>query len=208
MGLILGSASFTRFMVNGEFQKENLEEIQNSISRFAFRNLDDFTEEERSVGWVNILNMFETDFEDRNFFKHPYIALSLRVDVRNVPRKALKQYCVEAENELKQNEDLEVLSKRQRRDIKEWVSRSLLKRAIPRSNTYDMVWNTETSMLYFGAVSTTLCDEFAEYFLKTFDLTLSSVFPYSLAYQILEDEDMNPELLDGLRDSSFVEVKE
>jgi len=208
MGLISGSGSFTRFVVNVEFQKDNLEEIQNSVSRFAFHNLDDFTEEERSIGWVDILNMFDTDFEDRDFFKHPYIALSFRVDVRSVPRKALRQYCVEAENELKQNEDLEVLSKRQKKDIKEWVFRSLLKRAIPRSNTYDMVWNTETSILYFGATSTKLCDEFAEHFLKTFDLNLSSVFPYSLGYQMLEKENINPELLDSLRDFGFVEVVE
>ena len=208
MGLILGSGSFTRFMVNGEFQKDNLEEIQSSISRFAFRKLDDFSEEKRSVGWVNILNMFEAGFEDRNFFKHPYIAMSLRVDVRNVPGKALKQYCVEAENEMKQNEDIEVLSKRQRKDIKEWVLRSLLKRAIPRSNTYDMVWNTDTSMLYFGATGTKLCDEFSEYFLKTFQLDLSSVFPYTLGHQVLEKENMNPGLLDVLRESDLVEVDE
>ena len=120
----------------------------------------------------------------------------------------MKQYCMEAENELKQNEDLEVLSKRQKKDIKEWVSRSLLKRAIPRSNTYDMVWNTETSMLYFGATSAKLCDEFAEHFLKTFEFNLSPVFPYSLGQQILEKADINPDVLDGLKDSSFVEVEE
>ena len=208
MGLILGSGSFTRFMVNGEFQRDNLEKIQKSVSRFTFRPLDDFSEEERSVGWVKILNMYDTDFDDLDFFKYPYIALSLRVDVRKVPRKALKQYCVEAENELKQSEDLEVLSKHQRREIKSWVYRSLLKRAIPRSSTYDMVWNTETSMLFFGSTSTKLCDEFAEHFLKTFDLNLSSVFPHSLAYQMLEKVDKNPELLDTIRDTSFVEVNE
>ena len=110
--------------------------------------------------------------------------------------------------ELKHNEDLEVLSKRQRKDIKEWVWRSLLKRAIPQSNTYDMVWNTETSMLYFGSTGTKICDEFSEHFLKTFELDLSSLFPYSLAYQMLEDEEINPELLDDLRESSFAKVVE
>ena len=49
-----------------------------------------------------------------------------------------------------------------------------------------------------------MCDEFSECFTKTFDLTLSPVFPYSLAFSLLEKEMRNTGLLDALRPIDFI----
>ena len=205
MGLIYGSGSFTRFWVKGSLPEDHLEELEKKISRHAFRKLDESLNEERSAGWVNIMDMIDNQLAKREFYKEPYIAMSLRVDVRKVPSKILAQYCREAEDEIKKQEELQYLPKGRRQEIREMVHLQLLKRVLPRANTYDMTWNTDTSTVLFGSVNTQICDEFAEFFLRTFDLHLTSIFPYSIASRDLERQGMAPNILEGLRASIFVE---
>lgn len=199
MGLIYGSGSFARFTVEGSLPRDYLQEFPKRISRFAFQKIDEASEQERSVGWVNIMDMFDNRLEAMEFLKEPCIALSWRVDVRKVPTKALRQYCREAEERVKQSEGLEFLSKKRREEIKETVRIRLLKRAIPVAQTYDMIWNLRTSTLIFGTVSSNLCDEFTEFFMQCFGLQLKSLFPYRAALQVLQKEGMDTALMDGLR---------
>lgn len=201
MGLIHGTGSFTRFETEGEVPDDYLEEFPKQIARFSFRHIDEASDQERSAGWVNIMDMFDNGFAAMEYLKEPCIALSWRVDVRKVPAKAVKQYCREAEENVKAEEKLEFLSKKRRQEIREGVEAALLKRAIPRSQTYDMIWNLETGRVIFGAVSNKLCDEFSEFFLQCFGLHLKTVFPYSMAVRILEKQDKDPALVDDLRPS-------
>jgi DNA recombination-dependent growth factor C len=206
MGLVHGSGSFTRFVVEGTVPESYLEDFPNRISRFAFRNIDQTSDQERSVGWVNIMDMFDNRLGALEYLKEPCIALSLRVDVRKVPSRALKQYCREAEEKVKVSEELEFLSKKRRQEIKEQVKSELIKRAIPRSQAYDMIWNLHASTVIFGSLSTTLSDEFSEFFLQCFGLHLSAIFPYSMALQAAEKEGVDPVLLESLS-PSMPEVK-
>lgn len=203
MGLLRGSANFTRYFVNKPFTENHIDAMLENITRFSFRNLDELSDAERSTGWVNIMNMFNTDFEGKTFYMPPYIALSFRVDIRKVPPNALKQYCLEAENKIKEMEDLDYLPKDKRKELKDFTWHQLLKRAIPRTHTYDMIWNLNTSILIFGSTSNKICDEFAEHFFKTFGVILSPVFPYSLAYQHLEKNGVDIALLDDLKGAEF-----
>lgn len=164
MGLINGSGSFTRFVVDGDIPEDYYEEFPKRISRFAFKNLDEISDQERSIGWVNILDMFDTRMNAMEYFKEPCIALSWRVDVRSVPAKALKQYCREAEEKIKDSEELDFIPKKRRQEIKDGIKIKLIKRAIPRAQTYDMIWDIQTGVVLFGAVSNKLCDEFSEFF--------------------------------------------
>jgi DNA recombination-dependent growth factor C len=205
MGLIHGSSSFTRFVVNGNPPEDYAEAFPERILSYAFRELDENSQEERSEGWVNIMDMFDNQFLGREYFKDPYIALSWRMDVRTVPDKALRQYCRQAEEEIKRSEELEFLPKGRREEIKEAVRIRLLKRAIPRSKVYDMIWDLNSGLVIFGSVNNRLCDDFAAFFLKTFDLSLMSIFPYTLAGQALERDGMDPSLLESLAASIVVE---
>ncbi|MBN1627960.1 MAG: recombination-associated protein RdgC [Deltaproteobacteria bacterium] len=199
MGLLRGSASFSRYIVNGTPPENYPEAYVDCIIRYSFRGFDENSDLDRSTGWVNIMNIFDTEFQQKQFHMYPYLSLSLRADTRKVPSNALKQHCLEEEHRVKVTENLEYLSKERRREIKEITMSRLLKRAIPRTNTYDMIWNTQTSMLIFGTTSNRICDEFAELFFKTFGLNLSPVFPYSLAGINLEKQCINPGILDSIR---------
>jgi DNA recombination-dependent growth factor C len=194
MGFIYGAATFSRYVVDESPPPDYMEEFPNRILRYGFRNLDDLPGEERSVGWVRILDMFDSAFKAMEYFKEPYLALSWRVDVKKIPQKALVQYCREAEKEIIQREGLEYLPKPRKQEIRETVRSRLLKRAIPQSSVYDVVWNLQTNVVLFGATSGKLCDEFAEFFRKTFNLLLIPVYPYAMTLRALEMSGREPDL--------------
>jgi len=180
-----------------------MEELPKLVARYAFKNLDENSFEERSVGWVNIMNVFDNRFTAMDYLKEPYIAMSLRIDKRKVPQTALKQHCLEAEEKIKEMEKLEFLPKTIRQEIKEDTRNRLLKRAIPVSKIYDMIWNISSGVVIFGGVNNKLCDEFSELFLKTFDLHLQPIFPYALASRFLDKEGTSNDALDSLMPLNF-----
>jgi hypothetical protein len=199
MGLLRGSASFSRYFVNGRPPENYLDQFAQNIERYSFKGFDEYSDEDRATGWVSVMNIFDTVFEQKQFYMYPYLTLSLRVDKRRVPSNALRQHCLEAEHKIKVMEHLEYLPKERRLEIKELTMNQLIKRAIPGTNTCGMIWNLETSMLTFGSTNNKICDEFAEIFFKTFDLKLSPVFPYSLAGATLSKEGIDAVMLDTIQ---------
>ncbi len=199
MGFVRGSVTCTRFRVAGEPPDDFHEVARQSIARYAFRRLEEDSDQERAVGWVNVLDELQIGFHGDEPFKEPYLALSFRVDARSVPGRALRQECREAEEEVKAREGLEFLNKKRREEIREGVRARLLRRAIPRSGTYDMAWDLQNGVVLFGSASNRVCDEFSEIFFNTFELRLTSLHPYALAYEVLQRDGTDPSLLDGLR---------
>ncbi len=208
MGFMQSSWTFSRYFASGVLPEGYEEEFASGIERYAFRNLDEQSAEERSVGWVSISDMFQTRIDAMGFLKPPYIALSLRVDTKKVPPKALLRFTREAEAAVRADEGLEYLPRARRLEIREAVNVKLLKRAIPDSRTYDMVWNLEAGFVMFGSLNAKLGDEFAGLFAKTFGLTLTPVFPYSLGFHILETGAKEPARMDDIVPMAFLEVEQ
>jgi DNA recombination-dependent growth factor C len=205
MGLIAGSASFARFQVTGDLPEGFMEELPDKIARFAFRPLDESSEEARSDGWVNIMDEFDSRFEGKEYLKGPFLALSYRLDVRSVPSRALVQYCRDEEERIRTTEKLEYLPRERRSEIREAVKAKLFRRAIPRSQVYDVIWSLDTGGVLFGATGDKLCDEFGGFFFNCFGVHLKTVFPYSLASEVVREQKMNPGILEGLRSSIYLE---
>jgi len=206
MGLMQGAASLTRYVAETTLPQDFMEGLPERVARYAFRNLDDRSLDERSAGWVNIMDMFDARFTALEFLKEPYIAMSLRIDERKVPSTALRQYSREAEEAVKKEENLTFLSKSRRADIKEAVRLRLLKRAIPVARVYDMIWNLSTGWVVFGGMSARICDEFMERFGHTFNIPLQPVCPYILGERHLEKAGASPLVLEGLTPSRFLEA--
>jgi len=205
MGLMRGAAAFTRYMAEKKLPDGFMEGLSENMARYAFRDLDEQSMDERSAGWVNIMDMFDSRFEGLEFLKEPYIAISLRIDERKIPSTALRQYAKQAEEKIKEEEHLEFLSRNRREDVREAVRLRLLKRAIPVARTYDMIWNTLTGLVIFGCVRPRICDEFAHRFYLTFGMQLEALCPYTLGELHLGRDEASPELMDGLSPTRFLE---
>jgi DNA recombination-dependent growth factor C len=204
MGFMQSTVNFTRFQVEDFPPEDYMESFPEKIARHSFRDIDENSLEERSEGWVNIMDMLDSDFPAMEYFKEPYLAMSWRVDTRRVPSKALKRYTGESEKEIKAREGLQYLPKKRREEIREHVRLMLLKRVIASSEVYDMVWNLSNGLLLFGATSVKLCDEFRSFFLKTFECRMTPVYPYSLGERVLKEAGKDPNLLYSTRASVFV----
>lgn len=203
MGIITRSGSFTRYLTTITLPEDFLENLQAMIARYAFRDLDERSVDERSSGWVNILDMFDNQFPGMDFLKEPYVAMSLRIDERKIPPTALRQHTLQAETRIMEEEQLEYLPRRRRSEIKDAVRIRLLKRAIPVSKTHDMIWNTRTGQVIFGCVSPKTCDEFIELFRQTFDMDIQAVCPYTLAEALLKTEGSASDPLEELSPMAY-----
>jgi DNA recombination-dependent growth factor C len=190
-------------MVDDRLPPNYKKEFPGMILRHGFRELDEHSDVETAAGWVNLMDPLDAQFQGQEYFKEGYIAMSLRVDVRRVPAKALRQHCLVAEREAKASDKAPFLSKSRRQEIREQTRWQLMRRVIPRSNTYDMVWDPARGVVLFASLNTATRDLFVELFHKTFQLGLLPVFPHSLASLHLGRLGADLTRLDDLRPFSF-----
>ncbi len=187
MGLISNSTSFTRYKIKKQLPLDYREKYAQEIRRYAFREIDEDTDDERSFGWVNIMNILDNEFHGEEFFKGEYIAVGFRIDTRKVPSHVLRHYCYKTEQERKAALGKDFLSKAERHDIKEMVYAKLLKRAIPNSRTFDMIWDIKGGQLLFSSLNESICNEFLDLLKKTFDQIPEQLFPFIIAQDSLPD---------------------
>ena len=117
MSFLSGSSSFVRFSVEGELPDNPLEFISDRISSFVFEDIDD-NFEEYSVGWVSVLNMFDSAFEYGSHLFGDYVVLSLRADERKVSPSILKKFTQKEEERIKKEKQVPKLSRTIRLEIK------------------------------------------------------------------------------------------
>jgi DNA recombination-dependent growth factor C len=188
MGLLSTSATFVRYAVEGELPPDFLNFAAGRIAATAFRDIDD-NYEERSVGWVSVLNMFDASFEYASFAAGDHIVLTLRIDERTVSPKVLKKFTMKEEARLLKEKQVPKLSRGQKLEIKENVKLMLMKKAVPVPATYDLCWNLSEATLLFFSTSLKAQAELEDFFRKTFDLSLRLQIPYLTAEHLLKAQD-------------------
>jgi DNA recombination-dependent growth factor C len=173
-----------RYKVIGELPGNFWDFAAERIMQHAFRDIDD-NYEERSVGWVSVLNMFDSSFEYASYAAGDYVVLTLRIDERKVAPRVLKKFCLKEEERLKKERQVPKLSRIQKLDIKENVRLMLLKKAVPVPSTYDLCWNLADSTLLFFSTSEKAQAELEDYFKETVGLSLMLQIPYLTAEHLV-----------------------
>ena len=198
-GLLSNSASFVRYAVEGDLPPNFWEFAADRVAQYSFRDIDD-TFDERSIGWVSVMNIFDSEFTYASYAAGDYLMLSLRVDERKVPPAILKKFCLKEEERVKKERQLPKLSKRQRNEIKENIHLMLLKKAVPGTAVYDLAWNLAEGTVLFFSTNKKAQETLEEFFKETFDLHLVLQIPYLTAAHLLDREgqealeQLNPEI--------------
>lgn len=187
MGFLSGSASFVRFSVEGELPENPLEYIADRVVSFAFQDIDE-TFDEYSIGWVSILNMFDTQFNYGSYAAGDYVVLSLRVDERKVSPAILKKFVMKEEERVKQEKQIPKLARSLKVEIKERVRTELTRKAIPIPVVYDLCWNLSDSTLYFFTTNKKAHALLEDYFNETFGLMIRQQIPYTVAEHLVDEE--------------------
>ena len=187
MGLLKGSASFVRFSVEGELPDNPLDFIAERVTSFAFQDIDD-TYDEYSIGWVSILNMFDSEFEFGSYAAGDYVTLTLRMDERKVSSAILKKFVQKEEERVKKERQIPKIGRTMKVEIKERVKTELMRKAIPIPATFELCWNLSESTMLFFSTSSKVHALLEDYFKESFGLFIRQQIPYTIAEHLLDEE--------------------
>jgi hypothetical protein len=188
MGFISGSASFVRFGVEGNLPENAWDFIADRVAAFSFQDIDD-TYDEYSIGWVSILNMFDSDFAFGSYANGDYVTLTLRIDERKVSPAILKKVCMKEEERVKKEKQIPKISRTMRIEIKERMRVELMRKSVPIPSVYDLCWNLSESTLLFFTTNKKAHALLEDFFKETFGLLIMQQIPYISAEHLLDDEE-------------------
>ncbi len=77
------------------------------------------------------------------------------------------------------------ISKDRKKEIIEQVKLRLRARTLPIPAVFEVIWDYSHKTIYFASVQRKVIDMFTEYFVRSFDVHIEQVLPYSLAQNIL-----------------------
>ena len=189
-GFISGSASFVKFSVEGELPENLLDFVADRVASFSFQDIDD-NYEEYSIGWVSVLNMFDSDFKYASYMNGDYITLTLRIDERKVSTAILKKFVQKEEERIKEEKQIPKISRSQKVEIKERIAIDLMRKAIPLPVTYDLCWNLSDSTLMFFSTSQKAHGVLEDFFKESFGLLIKQQVPYVVGEHLLAEEDLD-----------------
>ncbi len=188
MGFLSGSASFVRFSVEGELPENVWDFIAERVAAFSFQDIDD-TYDEFSIGWVSVINMFDSDFAYASYANGDYVTLTLRTDERKVSPAILKKFCTKEEERLKKERQLPKIGKAMKTEIKERMHSELMRKAVPVPAVYDLCWNLAESTLLFFSTNKKAQAQLEDFFKETFGLTIMQQIPYLTAEHLIDEEE-------------------
>lgn len=157
------------------------------IKNFAFKELSEDSIQDKSSGWVDIMNPLNTDFKDTTYKKNNFIALSIRTDTKKVPAQALKSEYYKVLQK-RQSESKDKISYEERKEIKEAVREKLLKKVLPSTKINDMIWDTNTGEILFFSTNESANITFLNLFKETFGINLKLISPHVIAYNEFKDK--------------------
>lgn len=143
-----------------------------AIERYRFPLSDDREEVEEVCGWTAPGEAFAAP-EGVSLVSPPYLLLSFRLDRRTVPSKLLNHRRQREEESLTRERGVERLSRREKREIRERLHRSLLRQTLPSIRVFDMIWHVGEGRVLFTGSGQRVRQLFAELFERTFGRTLT-----------------------------------
>lgn len=204
MGILSSTVSLTRYRVNGTFSDTPIERVEEGLKKFKIQDIDQ-EPSELSLGWTSLFDPFNPDFSGSSFLVGSFFVFSLRIDKKSVPVKVINKHVDIQQKKRLAESGREFLSKNEKRELKEEVKNFLLLRVPSVPNVFDLVWDYDNSLLWFFSTQKSANEELESLFLKSFNINLIKLFPYTLADFELGLSDAEKDVLLKLNPSSFME---
>jgi len=188
MGILSGGIRFRRYQVIGELPPDFRDLFESAVRQYSFQDFVPEDVREQVMGWVPVDDLFDPNLYLDRWLVENSVNLTLRIDTKRIPSRFLKQECKKTESEWKLKAGREDLTRAERDEIVEIVTKRLLDRVIPSCQGTDMSWDLDRGDVLFWSTSERANEAFRTLFEKTFGLKLRPVFPYSLALRVLGEE--------------------
>ena len=202
MGLLSASVSITRYKVEGQLEAPVLKRVAEALQENAISDIDDQAPEKIS-GWTSFEKPYQPDFSGSSFVYGAYLIFALRIDKKAIPAKVVqKHFMIESARRLAES-GRQYLSRNEKQRIKDHVVDGLSLKVPATPNVYDIIWNYEDSFLWFFSNLKAANEELETLFLRSFDLTLVRMFPYTAAHLNADLADTEKDILLKLTPTNF-----
>ena len=194
LGILSSSVSITRYKVEGTLKTPVMETVLTGLKNNTITEIDQEVVES-AAGWTSTQQPFFPDFEGSSFVVGTYFIFSLRIDTKRVPSKTIQKYvAIETKKKLMES-GREYLAREEKKRIKDHVTNMLYRRIPAIPGIYDIVWNQEAGSVWFFSNMKSVNETVETLFLKSFNLTLIRMSPYTSA---LYDADVSDTQMDAL----------
>jgi DNA recombination-dependent growth factor C len=164
--------------VDGKLKKPVLESVLDGLKKNSISLIENDIQES-VAGWTSTREPFFPDFEGSSFVVGPHFVFSLRIENKRVPAKVIQKYvAIETKKKLVDS-GREYLSREEKKMIKDHVTNLLYKRVPAVPSIYDVIWNYESESVWFFSNQKKANEAVETLFLKSFNLTLIRMFPYT-----------------------------
>lgn len=181
MPALKGSLTYARFFVDGELPESFHDRFVKAIRLRAMRPLEPDDEDLERSGWCRIGEPFELDLGYEDVFYNNFVNLGFRTDRWVIPGPMLRSKMREAETAYLAKKGRERMSKREKTELKELVSRKLRKQLVPALRVVDFSWSIEEGIVRFFSHAAKPAALMMDVFHRTFGLKLVPEAPYTLA---------------------------
>ena len=186
MPALKGSLTYARYYLDestelpSSFQGKFLKAIQDKV----LRPLDPNEPDPERSGWCRLGEPFELELLHEDIFQDDFIVLGVRTDKWAIPAPLLRAKLREAEAAVLTKNGKERLSKKEKTELKEMVSKKLRRQMAPATRSVDLTWSLDEKLVRFFSHSPKSGAIMTELFQKTFGLKLIPESPYTLAARL------------------------
>ncbi|GMQ80028.1 MAG: hypothetical protein BMS9Abin03_497 [Thermodesulfobacteriota bacterium] len=204
MGLLSSRMSITRYQVTGQLDGSVHETVYQGLKQHAIPKIED-DGSEAIAGWTSFETPYEPDFEGYSFVFGAYMLFALRIDKKSIPPKLIqKHYALYVAKRLADT-GRQYLSANEKKSIKDHVVTTLVRRIPAIPNVYDLVWEYDAASLWCFSNLKAANEALETLFIKSFNLQLIRLFPYTTADRMAGLSDKERDLLQKLAKSQSEE---
>ena len=192
MGLLSSRTSITRYKVTGQLDDPVHETVYQNLKKHAIPKIED-EGAEAIAGWTSFEAPYAPDFEGYSFVFGAYMVFALRIDKKSIPAKLIQKHYALYLAKRRADTGRHFLYGNEKKSIKDHVVNTLAHRIPATPNVFDVVWDYDTASLYFFSNLKTANETLETLFVKSFNLRLIRLFPYTTADLIagLSDQERN-----------------
>jgi hypothetical protein len=194
VGFLSGPITFRKFRIEEPLSKNFKDAASQSLARHAFREINPKTNPEMSIGWVNAFDPVDTRLGLDKVLFGKYVILGVRKDRKSLSAALMKARMTETMKAHAREHKGRKLSPQEIVGMRETIKIKMLAEVTPSTTFYEMVWNYETQEVFFSALGSKICSEFADLFQETFELTLTESSIASRAEALIDREGLGLDL--------------
>ena len=183
MPALRGSLTYARFFVEGELPDDFRERFMRAIRLRAMKPLAADEDDLERSGWCRVGDPFELELGYEEVFYNEFLNLGFRTDRWVIPGPMLRAKMREAEAAYLAKKGRERMSRNEKAELKEVVSRRLRKQLSPAVRAFDLVVTRGRDRALLQPVAARGA-MMTELFTKTFGLKLVPEAPYTLAARL------------------------